>query len=140
MPNLPKKTDGLDIVSEHISVKSTIKGKGMVKAEGDVVASIKAQVDELNKRENIAKKAAEIKKSSWLQVLEKERQDKADREKAERQARAARLANLFEDQDVVSNGDDEVLLDFGAADHNNADFLAKIDNHLQVEKRILEAW
>ena len=73
MPNLPKKTDDLDIVSEHISVKSTIKGKGMVKAEGDVVASIKAQVDELNKRENIAKKAAEIKKSSWLQVLEKER-------------------------------------------------------------------
>lgn len=52
----------------------------MRKAEGDVVASIKAQVAELDKREMVKQKANEIKKSSWLQVLEKERQEKEDRE------------------------------------------------------------
>jgi len=48
----------------------------MRRAEGDVVASIKAQGAELLKREKTKKKANEIKKSSWLQVLEKEREEK----------------------------------------------------------------
>jgi len=50
-------------------------------------------------------------------VLDKERQEKEERDAAERQVRAARLAHLFEDEDVLSL-DDEDLLDFGAADHN----------------------
>lgn len=62
-------------------------------------------------------------------MLEKERKNKADREEAERQERAARLANLFVDDDDVSV-DGERALDFGAADAYNALFLDKIENHL----------
>ena len=48
------------------------------------------------------KQVEAIKKSSWLQVLEKERAAKVEREAAERKQRAARLAILFEEEDVLS--------------------------------------
>lgn len=38
------------------------------------------------------------------------------------------------------SGDDEDLLDFGAADFNQANFMDKIEAHLNMEKKILEAW
>lgn len=47
-------------------------------------------------------------------MLEKERAAKAEREAAERKQRAARLAILFEEEDVESQ-DDEDILDAGAA-------------------------
>ena len=56
----------------------------------------------------------------------------------ERESRAARLAHLFGDEDMLSGEDD--LLDTAAADKNAGSFLDKIDNHLKMEKRILEAW
>ena len=65
--------------------------------------------------------------------------EKAEREAAEKRARAARLARLFEEEDVLS-GDDEDLLDAGAAKQDVKDYLTKIDTHLQVEKKLLEAW
>ena len=80
-----------------------------------------------------------IKKSSWLQVLEKERKERAEREELERKQRAARLAVLFEEEDVLSQ-DDEDLLDYGAAERDVKDYIEKIDTHLQVEKKLLEAW
>lgn len=70
-----------------------------------------------------------IKKSSWLQVLEKERAEKAEREAGERKARANRLAILFEEEDVLSQ-DDEDLLDAGAAKQDVKDYMGKIDTHL----------
>ena len=87
-------------------------------------------------------RALKVEKSKWLQALEKEKLVKIEREKADRQARAERLANLFEEEEVALNSarDNEDLLDFGAADHNQANFLNKIDAHLQMEKKILEAW
>ena len=52
------------------------------------------------------------------------------------------MAHLFEEDAEValSVGENEDLLDFGAAEHNQAGFLEKIDAHLQMEKKILEAW
>jgi len=72
-------------------------------------------------------------------VLEKEREQKAERDAAERRARAGRLAILFEEEDVLSQ-DDEDLLDAGAAKQDVRNYMDKIDTHLQVEKRLLEAW
>ena len=72
-------------------------------------------------------------------MLEKEREQKAERDAAERRARAGRLAILFEEEDVLSQ-DDEDLLDAGAAKQDVRNYMDKIDTHLQVEKRLLEAW
>ena len=36
--------------------------------------------------------------------------------------------------------DDEDILDANAAKQDVADYIEKIDTHLQVEKRLLEAW
>ena len=72
-------------------------------------------------------------------MLEKEREQKAERDAAERRARAGRLAILFEEEDVLSQ-DDEDLLDAGAAKQDVRNYMEKIDTHLQVEKRLLEAW
>ena len=74
-----------------------------------------------------------------MQVLEKERAAKAEREAADRKQRAARLAILFEEEDVLSQ-DDEDMLDAGAAKQDVQDYIEKIDTHLQVEKKLLEAW
>ena len=49
------------------------------------------------------------------------------------------MAILFEDDDASSH-DDDALLDAGAANEDVQDYITKIDTHLQVEKRILEAW
>ena len=38
------------------------------------------------------------------------------------------------------SGDDEDLLDFGAADYNQAHFMDKIEQHINMEKKLLEAW
>ncbi len=38
------------------------------------------------------------------------------------------------------SADDEDMLDAGAADEGVKNFIEKIDTHLRVEKRILEAW
>ena len=116
------------------------KGQGMKKFDGgDVVDHLKQQATEIQKREKVAEQAAKIQKSSWLQVLEREREEKIAREAADRQLRAQRLAHLFEEEDVLS-GDDEDLLDFGAADFNQANFMDKIEAHLNMEKKLLEAW
>lgn len=72
-------------------------------------------------------------------MLEKERAEKAEREEVERRQRAARLAILFEEEDVLSQ-DDEDLLDAGAAENDVKNYIEKIDTHLQVEKKLLEAW
>lgn len=48
------------------------------------------------------READQIARSNWLQVLEREKKEKAEREAAERKARAARLAILFEDEDLLS--------------------------------------
>ena len=72
-------------------------------------------------------------------MLEKERAAKAEREAADRKQRAARLAILFEEEDVLSQ-DDEDMLDAGAAKQDVQDYIEKIDTHLQVEKKLLEAW
>ena len=50
------------------------------------------------------------------------------------------MANLFEEEDVNSQEDDADLLDAGAADQGVKGFMEKIDTHLKVEKRLLEAW
>lgn len=79
-----------------------------------------------------------------MQALERERQERAEREAAERKARAARLAILFEEagmgDDLDDAGDDEDLLDLGAVDTGVKSYMDKIETHLQVEKRLLEAW
>ena len=68
----------------------------------------------------------------------------------ERKARAARLAILFDseavpeygmdDEDENDDFDVEMVLDLGAAKNDVANYMEKIDTHLKVEKRILEAW
>lgn len=98
------------VMSEEVGVS----GFGVNKFEGDVVQHIKNKVGEYEVQEKIQEEVKAIKKSSWLQVLEKERAAKAEREVNERKQRAARLAILFEEEDVLSQ-DDEDLLDAGAA-------------------------
>ena len=85
-------------------------------------------------------KTQAVKRSSWLKALEKEKEEKAVRETLERKARAARLAILFEEEDVLSQDDDADILDAGAANQDVKDYMEKIDTHLKVEKRLLEAW
>lgn len=123
------------VMSEEVGVS----GFGVNKFEGDVVQHIKNKVGEYEVQEKIQEEVKAIKKSSWLQVLEKERAAKAEREANERKQRAARLAILFEEEDVLSQ-DDEDLLDAGAAGQDVQDYIEKIDTHLQVEKKLLEAW
>jgi len=38
------------------------------------------------------------------------------------------------------NHDEELILDYGAAKGDVASFIEKIDTHLQVERKLLEAW
>ena len=99
-----------------------------------------AKAVEHDQQEMARENAEKIQKSSWLQVLDQERREKIVHDKVERQGRAARLAHLFEEEDVNSGADDEDMLDGAAADQNTAGFLDKIDAHLQMEKKILEAW
>ena len=106
-----------------------VAGFGVNKYEGDVVQHLKNKVKELDKVEQVQEEVRAIKKSSWLQVLEKERAEKAEREAGERKARANRLAILFEEEDVLSQ-DDEDLLDAGAAKQDVKDYMGKIDTHL----------
>jgi len=98
------------VYSEDIGVS----GFGQNKFDGDVVQHLKDKVSENEVQEKVQQEVQAIKKSSWLQVLEKERAAKAEREAAERKQRAARLAILFEEEDVLSQ-DDEDILDAGAA-------------------------
>lgn len=79
-----------------------VSGFGQNKFDGDVVQHLKDKVSEHEVREKVQQEVEAIKKSSWLQVLEKERAAKAEREAAERKQRAARLAILFEEEDVLS--------------------------------------
>ena len=80
-------------------------------------------------------------KSSWLETLAKEKVEKLHREEMERKARAARLAILFDseavpeyegmdDEDENDNFDVEMVLDFGAAKNDVANYMEKIDTHL----------
>ena len=46
---------------------------------------------------------------------------------------------MFAEVDLASQ-DDEDLLDVDAANHDVQHFMEKIDTHLRVEKRLLEAW
>ncbi len=123
----------------NIAQSEIPRGMGQNRFEGDVVQHLKDQGTEIQKQEKIQDEVQAIKKSSWLQVLEKERQERAEREAAERRDRAGRLAILFEEEDVLSQ-DDEDLLDAGAAKQDVRNYMEKIDTHLQVEKRLLEAW
>ena len=54
------------------------------KFEGDVVQHLKDKVSEHETQAKVQQQVEAIKKSSWLQVLEKERAAKAEREAAER--------------------------------------------------------
>ena len=67
----------------------------------------------------------------------------------EKKARAARLAILFEAENMLLENEtdedednfyEQEALDLGAAKGTIASYMEKIDTHLQVEKRILEAW
>lgn len=99
----------------------------------------------------------EYKQSKWLQVLAREREEREQRLKAERDARAMRLAALFEDENDLKMGtaaDDGLELDLedvgdlhladrldqGAGEGAVQDYLNKIDTHLRVEKELLMAW
>ena len=54
-----------------------------------------------DRQEKVKEEVKAIQKSSWLQVLERERLEKAQREVRERAERAARLAILFEEEDIL---------------------------------------
>lgn len=72
--------------------------------------------------------------------MERERKQREQREAEERYARAARLAALFEEDEEVASQDDEDMLDAAVADQGVKHFIEKIETHLQVERRLLEAW
>ena len=61
-----------------------VSGFGVNKFEGDVVQHIKNKVGEYEVQEKVKDEVKAIKKSSWLQVLDKERAAKAEREANER--------------------------------------------------------
>ena len=74
----------------------------MNRFDGDVVQHLKDQVADRDAKDKVQEEVRAIKKSSWLQVLQKEREEKERRQEEERRARAARLAVLFEEEDVLS--------------------------------------
>ena len=96
-------------------------------------------VDQKDKQDMAIEQVQRTKQSNWLAALEREKKEKLEREAAERRERAARLARLFEEEDVLVH-DDEDLLDAGAAKQDVKNYIDKIETHLQVEKKILEAW
>ena len=84
-----------------------VEGYGVKPYEGeDVIEHLKEKVQEQDKIDLVHQEVAAIKKSSWLQTLEKEKKQKNEREEREKKERAARLAILFE-EDEVASGDDE---------------------------------
>ena len=83
-----------------------------------------------HQRVSVEAQVVAIKKSSWLEVLERERKDKAEREDAERKARAQRLAILFEEEDEDNNHDNEDILDPKAANYNVDHYINRIETHL----------
>ena len=85
-------------------------------------------------RDKIYQKERE--QSKWIQALEKEKEQRETKEEQERAARRARLAKLFDEDEHF----EEDRLDAGAADQGLNDYLGKIDTHLEVEKKILQAW
>lgn len=71
--------------------------------------------------------------SKWLMAIAKERRMQEEKEKKERDARAARLALLFNEHD--SDSDDEKN-----RQDDLAKYMASVDKHLEVEKRLMGAW
>ena len=137
-----KSHDSIELASQayyQSEIGAAPSGSGVNKFEGDVVQHLKNQADQQTAQQRIQEKVEAIQKSSWLQVLEKERKEKEERDAAERKARAARLAVLFEEEDVLSQ-DDEDMLDQGAGQREVGNYIDKINTHLEVEKRLLEAW
>ena len=85
-----------------------VSGYGVKPYEGeDVIEHLKEKVAEQDKIDLVHQEVAAIKKSSWLQTLEKEKKQKAERDEREKKARAARLAILFEEDEAASHDDDD---------------------------------
>jgi len=82
-------------------------------------------------------------KLSWIEILQKEREENAKRKKREEEERAKRLARLFADPNEEDSDDEELMnanLDRGAANNRIGFLLDKVDVHLQVEMNILRKW
>jgi hypothetical protein len=81
----------------------------------------------------------EVKTSKWLSSLAREAKQKPVNE-SKVSERMARLAHLFEDSSDDDNNDlkAEDKLDQMAANENLDKFFKKVDNHLQIEKVIID--
>ena len=113
---------------DHLSLKSQVQIKELQNA-GNAVQKLKKSSYE---SPDVTKYH---RKSTWLDVLEKEREERKIRAATEKRARANRLAALFDLGDDV-----EDVMDLKSAEHGILNFMERIDTHLRVEKKILEAW
>jgi hypothetical protein len=78
-----------------------------------------------------------------LSIIKKEKQEAEFTLKNVQQARAARIAKLFEESsdDLDSDEDgNEDKLDSYAAKENLTKFMSKLDKHLNLEKVLIEDW
>jgi len=92
----------------------------------------------------IEKKDEDAKKSNWIKIIEKERQQARLRKTQEEEERAKRLARLFKFDGLVEDSDDEEnlaeQLDRGAAEAGIDSLIDKVEVHLAVEMNILRKW
>ena len=78
-----------------------------------------------------------------MSIIKKEKQEAEFTLKNVQQARAARIAKLFEESsdDLDSDEDgNEDKLDSYAAKENLTKFMSKLDKHLNLEKVLIEDW
>ena len=81
--------------------------------------------------------------SNWLKALQKESTKKEQLGIKDKDARIARLAQLFQetdDDDLKAMDNAEDKLDQMAANVNLDKFLAKVDHHLEIEKVLIDDW
>lgn len=81
--------------------------------------------------------------SKWLSIINNEKKAADIKIQNLQDARAARIAKLFEESDGDLDSDEdgnEDKMDHLAAKENLNKFLVKLDNHLNLEKVLIDDW
>lgn len=112
----------------------------------EAVKATKAAAEAIEKQKK-ADEEDDEKITSWMATLRREKKETGIRKKKEEEARARRLARLFEftkdDNSEEESEDEEFIqasMDRKAADTGISHLLDRVDVHLQVEKNILNKW
>ena len=83
-------------------------------------------------------KAKAPKKTNWLERIRKEQLERAQREAKEKEERAKRIQKILDSDS--DDGEDPFDYNLLKVDNNLNDFLEKINDTVNAESKILDAW